>query len=112
MADNRESSGRSFRERVYALARRVPAGRVITYGDIALALGSPRAARVVGGALHTLPDGSDVPWHRVVNVAGRISPRPGIGPRLQADLLREEGITFDDAGAVDLRTYGWWPGDE
>lgn len=98
----------SFYERVYALVRQVPAGKVVTYGQVAALLGSPRAARAVGYALRFLPYGSNVPWHRVINHRGQISPRfPSESPLLQRLLLEAEGIIFDAAACVDLAVYRW-----
>jgi methylated-DNA-protein-cysteine methyltransferase-like protein len=98
----------SFYDRVYALVRQVPAGYVVTYGQVAALLGSPRAARAVGYALRFLPRGSDVPWHRVINHQGHISPRfPTESPRLQRLLLEAEGLTFDSEDRVNLARYRW-----
>ncbi len=104
-----EPSGQRFRERVYAYVRRLPAGRVTTYGEVAAELGSPRAARVVGAALHALPAGSDVPWQRVINAQGRISIKEPEHARRQEQLLRDEGIEFSPAGVVELGRYNWSP---
>jgi methylated-DNA-protein-cysteine methyltransferase related protein len=90
--------------------RAIPTGRVLTYGDVALLVGAPRAARVVGGALHLLADDNDVPWHRVVNRQGRISTRcPEHSMTRQAALLRAEGVAVDDTLTLDLALYRWWP---
>ena len=80
--------------RIYAAVRRVPRGRVATYGQIAEVAGLPRHARLVGYALNVLPPDSGVPWHRVVNAQGRISPRAdALGYEdLQERLLRREGV--------------------
>lgn len=92
-----------FRARVYALVRLVPRGGVTTYGDVAAALGSPRVARHVGWALAALPEGTDLPWQRVINAQGRISFK---GDTLRADLQRRllvaEGVAFDAKDRVDL----------
>ncbi len=92
--------------RVYAVLARVPPGRVVTYGQIALAIGLPRGARTVGWALRQCPP--ELPWHRVVNVQGAIS---GGGhaeyAALHRRLLEDEGIVFDLHGCIDLRIYGW-----
>ena len=93
-----------FHERVYALVARVPAGRVTTYGDLALALGWPRHARLVGYALARCPDG--LPAHRVVNHRGEASRAwAGGHPEVQRALLRAEGVTFTRDGRVDLRRH-------
>ncbi len=100
-----QSSRRSFFARVYALVRRVPRGRVVTYGQIARALGAPGAARTVGWAMRVCP--ADAPWHRVVNARGEISLRPSTGYHEQRARLKAEGIRFDRAGRIDLKNYGW-----
>jgi methylated-DNA-protein-cysteine methyltransferase-like protein len=97
-----------FFEQVYRLVRQIPSGRVASYGVIARRLGRPGAARTVGWALHSLPDGCDVPWHRVVNSQGRIS---AAGREQAADLqralLEAEGVTFDSNGCIDWARFGW-----
>jgi methylated-DNA-protein-cysteine methyltransferase-like protein len=103
----------NFYQRVYAVVRQVPPGMVVTYGQVAALLGCPRAARAVGYALRFLPAGSDVPWHRVINYQGQISPRhPPDGPLIQRLLLEEEGVMFDAQGRVDLSRYRWSPPTE
>jgi methylated-DNA-protein-cysteine methyltransferase related protein len=98
----------TFFEQVYRAVRRIPAGQVATYGQIARILGAPRAARTVGWALHDLPEGSDVPWQRVVNARGSISLESrGMGRAIQRALLEEEGVHFDPEGRIDLAVYGW-----
>jgi methylated-DNA-protein-cysteine methyltransferase-like protein len=96
----------SSRARIYDAVRRIPAGRVATYGDVAAAAGLPGHARQVGYALAALDTDSDVPWHRVVNAKGRISPRGGApsAEALQQALLRSEGVRFRD-GAIDLKKH-------
>jgi methylated-DNA-protein-cysteine methyltransferase-like protein len=101
-----EGSDASFFARVYALVRRVPTGRVVTYGQVAAMLGLPRGARAVGWALRALPEGqaARVPWHRVVGAGGRISPRSGPGPVIQRRRLRAENVAFL-GGCVDLERH-------
>jgi methylated-DNA-protein-cysteine methyltransferase-like protein len=96
--------------RIYAVVSRIPKGRVASYGQVAVLAGLPRQARLVGYALHSLPADGDVPWHRVVNAAGKISLRAdGLGhDELQAQLLRREGVRFVD-GAIPLARYRWQP---
>ncbi len=96
-----------FFARVYALVRRIPRGRVVTYGQVAALLGVPRGARAVGWALRALPEdaAARVPWHRVVGRDGRISPRRGPGPEIQKRRLRAEKVAFRD-GRVDLGLHG------
>jgi methylated-DNA-protein-cysteine methyltransferase-like protein len=103
-----------FFEQVYQLVRQVPSGKVTSYGSIARMLDHPRAARTVGWALHSLPEGSDVPWHRVINSQGRISTGGREhGANLQRALLEAEGVEFDESETVDWERYGWaglsWP---
>jgi len=100
-----------FFERVYRLVRQVPPGKVTSYGALARMLGRPRAARTVGWAMHSLPEGSDVPWHRVINSQGRISiSRREHSGVLQRVLLEAEGVEFDTDGTVDWERFGWTVG--
>lgn len=94
---------------VYALVRRIPRGRVMTYGQIAVALGSTLSPRAVGWALHGCPE--DVPWQRVVNASGGCSTErlPGIPPGLQRALLEAEGVRFRKTGVVPLEEFRWVP---
>jgi methylated-DNA-protein-cysteine methyltransferase-like protein len=97
-------------ERIYATTRRIPRGRVATYGQIAELAGLPGHARQVGYAMNRLPEGSDVPWQRVVNAQGRVSPRAEPGwEELQRQVLLEEGVVFSAAGRIDLDRFGWEP---
>src|SRR5690349_9729801 len=94
-------------ERIYRAVRRVPRGRVATYGQIA-ELAKASGPRQVGYALHSLPDGHDLPWHRIVNARGMISLDSGIGGgSLQRALLEAEKITFDKKGRIDLKKFQW-----
>jgi len=92
---------------VYDIVRRIPRGRVSTYGRIAQMTAVPRGARGVGWALHALRSSHmpDVPWWRVINAAGRISNE--YDAELQRSLLEAEGIVFDERGYVDLRKWLW-----
>lgn len=97
-------------EPVYRVVRRIPAGRVASYGQVAAIAGMPRAARQVGYALHALDPGTTVPWHRVVNAQGRISARgPTEAVLFQRSLLEAEGIQFEPNDRIDLTRYGWRP---
>lgn len=93
-------------ERIYSVVQKIPAGRVATYGQIAALAGMPGQARLVGYALHSLPDGVDVPWHRVINAKGEISrlPEPDSGVA-QRRLLEAEDVRFSPAGRIDLHRY-------
>lgn len=94
-------------QRIYATVRRIPRGRVATYGQIAELAGLAGHARQVGYALHALR-GDRVPWHRVVNAFGEISPRSaGDSHELQRQLLEAEGVEFDLRGRIDLRRFRW-----
>jgi methylated-DNA-protein-cysteine methyltransferase related protein len=98
-----------FQRLVYRLVRRVPRGKVVTYGQVAAILGQPRGARAVGTALAALrpPLIAVVPWQRVINAAGRCSHRNGLDAAVQRDLLEREGVRFDRRGTVDLRRFRW-----
>ena len=94
-------------DEAHALVRRIPRGRVATYGQIARLMGDRYSARWVGWALHGAPEG--VPWHRVVNAQGGISTRQVLSyaPDLQKQLLEAEGVEFDDRDRCDLDRYLW-----
>ena len=88
--------------------RRIPRGCVATYGGIAEIAGLEGHARQVGYTLHDLPANSGLPWHRVINAKGEISPRSaGDSHELQRMLLEAEGVEFDLAGRIDLKRYRW-----
>jgi methylated-DNA-protein-cysteine methyltransferase-like protein len=98
-------------ERVYAVVRRIPRGRVATYGQVARLAGLGAQARQAGYALHALPWEGLAPWHRVINARGAISLPPAGGADLTQRLrLEREGVRFDARGRVDLARYGWRPG--
>jgi methylated-DNA-protein-cysteine methyltransferase related protein len=100
--------GAGLYARIYAVVRRIPRGRVATYGQIADLAGLPGHARQVGYALHALPDSTAVPWHRVLNAAGAVSPRAVPGAQLtQRQLLEREGVPFDLRGRVPLERVRW-----
>ena len=94
-------------ERIYRVVRRIPRGRVATYGQIA-EIAKASGPRQVGYALHALPEPNDVPWHRVVNAQGRISLRSGLGGEsFQHALLKAEAVEFDAKGRIDLDRFRW-----
>jgi methylated-DNA-protein-cysteine methyltransferase-like protein len=95
--------------RIYAVVRRIPRGRVATYGDVARLAGLPRQPRLVGYALHAAPDGARLPWHRVVNAQGRLSLGRGVagGELPQRFRLEREGVVFDQTGRLALDVYRW-----
>jgi methylated-DNA-protein-cysteine methyltransferase related protein len=105
-------SSDDFTRRVYRCVRDIPHGNVLSYGDVAARLGTPRAARGVGWALAALPDGTDVPWWRVVNRFGAISIRaPHHAGPIQRALLEAEGVKFGRDGTIDMRRFRWVPVD-
>lgn len=97
-------------DRIYAIVRQVPAGQVVTYGQVAGLVGGV-SAQMVGFALAALrrrPGIDPVPWQRVINARGRISPHGfGFGTEIQRRLLEEEGVVFDAEGRVDFSQYRW-----
>jgi methylated-DNA-protein-cysteine methyltransferase-like protein len=97
-----------YRERVYEIVRRIPAGRVMTYGQLAVLLGEGYTARTVGYVMHSADE--SVPWQRVINAQGACSTgRVVLPPDLQQRLLEAEGIAFDARGRCDLERYRWTP---
>ena len=91
--------------KIYATINAIPAGLVTSYGAIAKMVGC--GPRQVGYALHALPEDSKLPWHRVLNHAGRISLPPSAGYERQRTLLEQEGVEFSLKGRVDLKRFGW-----
>lgn len=98
---------RSRWERIYAVVRRIPKGRVATYGQVADLAGLGGHARQVGYALHALPRGTVVPWHRVINSAGKLSLPPDAGGMEQRLRLLAEGVPVTEAGRVPLTRLRW-----
>lgn len=97
-----------YRERVYTLVRRIPPGRVMTYGQIAELLGEGYTPRTVGFVMHGSPDGT--PWHRVLNAQGGCSTGRLVLPHdKQQRMLEQEGVVFDKNARCDLQTYLWVP---
>lgn len=98
-------------DRIYAVIAAIPEGKVATYGQVAALAGLPGHARQVGYALHSSSEGLDLPWQRVINSQGEVSPRSGVGIEegYQRHLLEEEGVVFTLAGKVDLKRYQWEP---
>jgi len=102
----------SLFQQFYRTVRQIPRGKVATYGQIARLSGHPRCARQVGFALSLLPQGSDVPAHRVINRKGEMAPEHVFGScDYQRFLLEQEGICFSADGTVDLATCQWQPQD-
>lgn len=107
---SREAASIGFFERVYQVVRLIPPGQVATYGQIAAIVSHRGAARTVGWALHSLTEGADVPWQRVINARGQISLTPGTQ---QIQLLQEEGVIVSPQGKIDMKRFQWpgldWP---
>lgn len=102
----------TFRQAALEVVARIPEGRVVTYGQLALLAGNPGAARQAGHVLNSLAGESDLPWQRVINAQGRVSTHKlGFGD-LQERLLQAEGVVFDASGRCDLGKYQWWPEDD
>jgi methylated-DNA-protein-cysteine methyltransferase-like protein len=98
---------KSYRERVYQIVRQIPAGRVMTYGQIADILGEGYTARTVGYVMHGA-DTENVPWQRVINSKGMCSTgRMTIPVNLQQQMLESEGVRFDGKDRCDLNQYLW-----
>ncbi len=98
----------SLHQRIYAVVAEIPKGCVATYGQVAELAGLAGHARLVGYALNAFPEDLQIPWHRVINANGRISPRSD--PEwegFQRALLEAEGVAFDEQGKISLRRFGW-----
>ena len=97
-----------FSRRVYEVVRRIPKGKVATYGQVAALAGAPRNARFVGYALHSNPEPGVIPCHSVVDRLGRPSSAFAFGGvQVQLELLRQEGVEADENGRIDLDKYQW-----
>ena len=101
-----------YADRVFAVVRRIPAGKVATYGQVARLIGAPRSARYVGYALRGNPspghEADDIPCHRVVFKDGRMASGFAFGgEEVQRDMLRAEGVGFDDEGRVLMDRFQW-----
>ena len=95
-------------KRIYSIVRRIPLGRVATYGQIADVAGLRGHARQVGYAMHALPEHTAVPWHRVLNAKGEVSRRSVPGSENEQRLrLEREGVVFNSRGRVDLKKVRW-----
>lgn len=93
-------------ERIYSVVKKIPRGRVATYGQIAMVAGNPRWARVVGYALHCNPDPENIPCYRVVNREGRVSPAFVFGGQnVQIEMLKADGVGFSDETHVDMARF-------
>ena len=99
---------------IYAVVRRIPTGRVATYGQVAELAGIPGGARVAGAAMKVSRPGDRLPWQRVIGKAGknrgRIAIHDPVGAAVQRQLLGDEGVTITDTGLIALDRFGWLPG--
>jgi methylated-DNA-protein-cysteine methyltransferase-like protein len=101
-------NSRGYRERVFEIVRRIPAARVMTYGQLAEILGEGYTARTVGFVMHSADP--SVPWQRVINAQGACSTgRVIVPPDLQQRMLESEGVVFNEKGRCDLSRYRWTP---
>ena len=96
-----------FHQRTIAILKKIPPGKVATYGQIATMAGNPRGARQVVRTLNSSSEKEDLPWFRVVNAKGMISLPSGRGRELQRSLLESEGVEFDRQGRIDLERFRW-----
>ena len=99
----------SIFQSIWELVAKIPAGRVATYGQIAAMLDVPGGARTVGWAMHSLPEESKVPWHRVIGAGGHVRLPEFEGKAVQVMLLRHEGVEVDRRGRIDLERFQWAP---
>jgi methylated-DNA-protein-cysteine methyltransferase related protein len=97
-------------QRIYAIIRQIPSGRVASYGQVARIVGgcTPRMVGYALAALRSTQEGPEVPWQRVINAQGKISPHgEGFGSAIQRQLLEEEGVVFSLDGVIDFEQFGW-----
>jgi len=100
---------KTFHQRVIELVKRIPKGRVATYGQIAALAGNPRGARQVVRTLNVASEKERLSWYRIINREGRISLKPGQGYELQRSLLEADGVVFDQSDTIPLIKYQWKP---
>ncbi len=97
----------------YAVVRRIPKGRVLTYGQLAELAGRPGAARAAGAAMRSVPKELGLPWQRVIGKKsrgqGKVSIHDPVGGAIQRKILESEGVVFSEGGGVSLDEYGWIP---
>lgn len=98
-----------FTVRVKVIILQIPCGMVTTYGMVGTAAGNRYGARQVSRILHSSSEKNKLPWHRVVNRNGQISPRQSMGHLLQRQLLEEEGVVFDACSKIDFSRFLWRP---
>jgi methylated-DNA-protein-cysteine methyltransferase-like protein len=98
-----------LRAKIIQTIKKIPRGKVATYGQIAKLAGNPRAARLVVWTLNNASENEKLPWHRVINGKGTISLRPGQGYELQRKMLEDEGVLFGMGGVIELKNFQWRP---
>ena len=103
------SEGSSFTQEVKDVIKKIPRGKVAIYGQIAAYAGNPRGARQVVWILHSSTRKDKLPWHRVVSSKGKIALKPNYGFEIQKELLRKEGVKFDENDTIDFDRYLWSP---
>ena len=102
---NPDQDESTLSQRIKSVIKKIPRGKVATYGQIAAMAGNPRAARQVVRVLHSSSRKERLPWHRVINSRGTISLEPGFGYEEQRSLLTKEGVKFDKNGKVDFERF-------
>ncbi len=95
-----------FTEEVLVIIKRIPYGRVMSYGQIARFAGNIRGARQVVRILHSMSEKYDLPWHRIINSKGKISITDGRSAAIQRELLISEGVEVSEDGSIDISIYG------
>lgn len=112
--DELTAHGRAVRAAIHAAARRIPRGKVATYGQLAELAGFPGGARVAGAAMKTSTPADGLPWHRVVGKRGGhgvIAIHDPVGAAIQRGLLEDEGVVVSERGTIALARFGWLPRD-
>jgi methylated-DNA-protein-cysteine methyltransferase-like protein len=99
----------SLTQRIKDVIKKIPRGKVATYGQIATCAGNPRAARLVIWVLNSTSQKDKLHWHRVINGKGKISLKPGHGYEIQKGMLQKEGVEFDEKDSIDFDRYLWTP---
>ena len=100
----------NFKDKVIEIVKKIPSGKVTTYGTVATLAGLPRGGRLVGGVLHFNSEKKDLPWQRIINRNGFISTNcPEHMKKLQKALLQQEGIEVSKDFMINLDKYGWFP---
>jgi methylated-DNA-protein-cysteine methyltransferase-like protein len=99
----------SLTQRIKDIIKKIPKGKVATYGQIATLAGNPRAARLVIWVLNSSSQKDKLPWQRVINGKGKISLKPGYGYEIQKAMLLKEGVEFNEKDAIDFDRFLWTP---